>query len=40
MQSGERMGRDSSDKQKRANLMMVNPLIFLVELRGVEPLTS
>ncbi len=29
-----------SMKEKGANLAMANPLFFLVELRGVEPLAS
>ena len=35
-----KVGRDLPGKQKGANLMMANPLIFLVELVGIEPTTS
>jgi hypothetical protein len=38
--SGDRVGTKLHDKEKRLSLDLANPLIYLVELRGIEPLAS
>jgi len=35
--SGERVGRESPDKRKRAKPCMPNPLILMVGASGFEP---
>ena len=40
MKKRDNSGTNFMYKQKGADLYLANPLIFLVELRGVEPLTS